>query len=95
MLPIPAEELNGSGTLGPYWTFYHAVVAEQLNRWLPKSPSTILDMSCGRGRWASQAAKAGHRVIEMVDFRRSAEGAAAARRLQGPPGPRRRPAFPS
>ncbi|WP_371783156.1 class I SAM-dependent methyltransferase [Streptosporangium subroseum] len=74
MLPIPAEELNGSGTLGPYWTFYHAVVAEQLNRWLPKSPSTILDMSCGRGRWASQAAKAGHRVIEMVDFRRSAEG---------------------
>ncbi|MDP9849181.1 class I SAM-dependent methyltransferase [Streptosporangium lutulentum] len=74
MLPIPAEELNGSGTLGPYWTFYHAVVAEQLSRWLPESPSTILDMSCGRGRWASQAAKAGHRVIEVVDFRRSAEG---------------------
>jgi SAM-dependent methyltransferase len=74
VLPIPAEELNGSGTLGPYWTFYHAVVAEQLSRWLPESPSTILDMSCGRGRWASQAAKAGHRVIEMVDFRRSAEG---------------------
>jgi SAM-dependent methyltransferase len=74
VLPIPAEELNGSGTLGPYWTFYHAVVAEQLSRWLPKRPSTILDMSCGRGRWASQTAKAGHRVIEMVDFRRSAEG---------------------
>ncbi|GAA2903077.1 hypothetical protein GCM10010517_69040 [Streptosporangium fragile] len=74
MLPIPAEELNGSGALGPYWTFYHAVVAEQLNRWLPESPSTILDMSCGKGRWAAQAARAGHRVIEVVDFRRPAEG---------------------
>ena len=38
MLPIPAEELNGSGTLGPYWTFYRAVVAEQLSRWLPAEP---------------------------------------------------------
>ena len=38
MLPIPAEELNGSGTLGPYWTFYRAVVAEQLSRWLPAAP---------------------------------------------------------
>ncbi|MFF3445084.1 class I SAM-dependent methyltransferase [Streptosporangium sp. NPDC002721] len=74
MLPIPAEELNGSGALGPYWTFYHAVVAEQLSRWLPETPSTVLDMSCGDGRWAVQAAKAGHRVVEVVDFRRPATG---------------------
>ncbi|MFI6298322.1 class I SAM-dependent methyltransferase [Nonomuraea sp. NPDC050790] len=69
MLPIPAEELNGSGTLGPYWTFYRAVVAEQLSRWLPGQPSVILDLSGGRGRWSAQAARAGHKVIEVVDFR--------------------------
>ncbi|MET8005223.1 class I SAM-dependent methyltransferase [Nonomuraea glycinis] len=74
MLPIPAEELNGSGTLGPYWTFYRAVVAEQLSRWLPGTPSVILDLSGGRGHWSSQAARAGHRVIEVLDFRRAAEG---------------------
>lgn len=74
MLPIPAEELNGSGTLGPYWTFYRAVAAEQLSRWLPESPSTVLDMSGGRGRWSAQAARAGHRVLEVVDFRRTVEG---------------------
>lgn len=72
MLPIPAEELNGSGTLGPYWTFYRAVVAEQLTRWLPDKPSVVLDLSGGRGRWSGQAARAGHRVIELVDFRRTA-----------------------
>ena len=51
MLPIPAEELNGSGSLGPYWTFYRAVAAEQLARWLPERPSVLLDLSGGRGQW--------------------------------------------
>ncbi|GIH96134.1 class I SAM-dependent methyltransferase [Planobispora siamensis] len=73
MLPIPAEELNGSGTLGPYWTFYRAVAAEQLSRWLPSEPSTILDLSRGHGRWSAQAARGGHRVIEMIDFRKTLE----------------------
>ncbi|MFF4774991.1 class I SAM-dependent methyltransferase [Microtetraspora fusca] len=73
MLPIPANELNGSGALGPYWTFYHAVVAEQLRRWLPERPSLLLDLSGGRGRWTAQAARAGHRVIQVMDFRRLSE----------------------
>nr|WP_221474195.1 methyltransferase domain-containing protein [Planomonospora venezuelensis] len=73
-MPIPAEELNGSGTLGPYWTFYRAVAGEQLNRWLPQAPSTILDLSRGQGRWSAQAARAGHRVIEMIDFRKALDG---------------------
>ena len=73
MLPIPANELNGSGTLGPYWTFYHAVVAEQLRQWLPGGPSLLVDLSGGRGRWPAQAARAGHRVIEVMDFRRPVE----------------------
>ncbi|NUR90250.1 MAG: methyltransferase domain-containing protein [Nonomuraea sp.] len=71
MLPIPAEELNGSGTLGPYWTFYRAVVAEQLSQWLPGQPSVILDLSGGRGRWSAHAARAGHHVLEVLDFRRT------------------------
>ena len=79
MLPIPAEELNGSGTLGPYWTFYRAVVAEQLTRWLPDVPSVVLDLSGGRGRWSGQAARAGHRVIEVLDFRRTPEGSGRLR----------------
>jgi SAM-dependent methyltransferase len=69
VLPIPAEELNGSGTLGPYWTFYRAVAEEQLKRWLPERPSVVLDLSGGRGRWSSQATRVGHRVIEVIDFR--------------------------
>ncbi|MBB6351775.1 methyltransferase domain-containing protein [Nonomuraea muscovyensis] len=73
MLPIPAEELNGSGTLGPYWTFYRAVVEEQLSRWLPGEPSVVLDLSGGRGRWSGQAARAGHQVIEVLDWRRAAD----------------------
>ncbi|MFI6324189.1 class I SAM-dependent methyltransferase [Nonomuraea sp. NPDC050556] len=82
MLPIPAEELNGSGTLGPYWTFYRAVVAEQLSRWLPGRPSVVVDLSGGRGRTAAQAARAGHRVIEVLDFRRSSEGVRDADRVR-------------
>jgi hypothetical protein len=73
VLPIPANELNGSGALGPYWNFYHAVVAEQLRQWLPVRPSLLLDLSGGRGRWPGQAARAGHRVIEVMDFRRPNE----------------------
>ncbi|GGO64493.1 class I SAM-dependent methyltransferase [Nonomuraea cavernae] len=79
MLPIPAEELNGSGTLGPYWNFYRAVAAEQLSRWLPGEPSVVLDLSGGRGRWSGQAARAGHRVIELLDFRRTADAQARLR----------------
>ncbi|MFI0419573.1 methyltransferase [Spongiactinospora rosea] len=80
MLPIPAEELNGSGTLGPYWTFYRAVAAEQLGRWLPERPSVLLDMSGGGGQWAAQAARSGHRVIEVIDFR--IDGVAAQGKLR-------------
>ncbi|MBO3746483.1 methyltransferase domain-containing protein [Streptosporangiaceae bacterium NEAU-GS5] len=82
MLPIPANELNGSGSLGPYWTFYRAVVAEQLRQWLPRRPAVLLDLSGGRGRWPSQAARAGHRVVEVVDFRRPAPALAEAGLVQ-------------
>lgn len=73
MLPIPAEELNGSGGLGPYWTFYRAVAAEQLRRWFPREPSLLVDLSGGRSHWPVQAVEAGHRVIEVLDFRRPLE----------------------
>ncbi|WP_214110806.1 class I SAM-dependent methyltransferase [Acrocarpospora catenulata] len=84
MLPIPATELNGTGTLAPYWTFYHAVVAEQLRRWLPSQPSLLLDLSGGRGRWPAQAARDGHRVVEVMDWRGGGETRlrAASSRIQ-------------
>ncbi|WP_283138374.1 methyltransferase domain-containing protein [Rhizohabitans arisaemae] len=73
MLPIPAIQLNGTGTLGPYWTFYRAVAMAQLTEWLPTRPSVIADVSGGlaelRGRWSPQAAAGGHRVLEVHDFR--------------------------
>ena len=93
MLPIPAEELNGSGTLGPYWTFYRAVVAEQLSQMA--APQAVRRPRPVRrpGRWSRQAARAGHRVIEVLDFRRAAEGRAGCTTPPGPPRTRRRLAF--
>nr|BFE83286.1 hypothetical protein GCM10020093_058870 [Planobispora longispora] len=45
----------------------------------PRSPSTILDLSRGQGRWAAQAARAGHRVVEVIDFRKAVDGQPALR----------------
>jgi hypothetical protein len=36
-------------------------------------------MSGGNGRWAAQAARAGHRVIEVIDFRRAGDRASEQR----------------
>jgi len=73
VLPIPANAPSDAGALKPYWTFYGAVVAEQLRRWLPTRPSLLLDLSGGRGRWPAQAARAGHRVVEVLGFRHASE----------------------
>ncbi|MEV5568778.1 methyltransferase domain-containing protein [Spirillospora sp. NPDC052269] len=60
------EEADG-GALGPYWTFYWAVAAAQLARWLPRNPARVLDLSGGGGRFARQAARSGHTVLEVLD----------------------------
>ena len=74
MLPVPARpseptiaslrDISGD-SLARYWTFYWAVAAAQLTRWLPRRPSRVLDIS--GGRWAARAAEAGHTVLDIRD----------------------------
>lgn len=62
------RDVSGEGAgdaLARYWTFYWAVAAAQLTRWLPRRPSRVLDISGGRS--AAQAAEAGHTVLEVRD----------------------------
>jgi SAM-dependent methyltransferase len=63
VLSLPAKHPTGHDS--SYWTFYWAVAAAQLARWLPRRPSRILDISGALGRCAAQAAAAGHTVVEV------------------------------
>lgn len=65
MLSLPAKRPTGHDSC--YWTFYWAVAAAQLSRWLPRRPSRILDVSGTPGRCAARAAAAGHTVVEVRD----------------------------
>lgn len=56
----------GSGSLTAYWRFQRAVVAAQLQAWLPPQGRTLLDISGPRSSVAAQAAQAGYRVIRVV-----------------------------
>jgi hypothetical protein len=64
---------DDADSLAKYWTFYWAVAAAQLTRWLPRRPAVILDVSGPRARSAQQAAAAGHTVIEVLDAHGLAE----------------------
>ncbi|SEF83434.1 Methyltransferase domain-containing protein [Thermomonospora echinospora] len=77
MLPLPAtppersisslrDDPGDGDDLGLYWTFYWAVAAAQLQRWLPEQPSRVLDISGGRTLTAARAAAAGHTVVEVL-----------------------------
>lgn len=73
MLSIPAQHPAAHDAESPasYWTFYWAVAAAQLSRWLPRRPSRILDLSGPQARCAAQAAAAGHTVVEVRETPRS------------------------
>jgi SAM-dependent methyltransferase len=81
VLSIPAKHpaVGEPESLTSYWTFYWAVAAAQLSRWLPRRPSLILDLSGSQGRFADQAANAGHTVIEVRDSARPAPAPGHAR----------------
>ena len=81
MLSIPAKHpaVGEQETLASYWTFYWAVAAAQLSRWLPRRPSRVLDLSGSQTRYADQAANAGHTVVEVRDAPR---GTPAPRRTR-------------
>jgi SAM-dependent methyltransferase len=74
VLSIPAKHpaVGESESLASYWTFYWAVSAAQLSRWLPRRPSRILDLSGPQAGCAAQAATAGHTVVEVCDTPRNA-----------------------
>ncbi|MFG2085353.1 class I SAM-dependent methyltransferase [Spirillospora sp. NPDC048824] len=62
------RDISGDGAgdaLARYWTFYWAVASAQLTRWLPRTPSHVLDIS--DGHTAAQAAEARHTVLEVRD----------------------------
>jgi hypothetical protein len=56
----------GSGSLTAYWRFQRAVVAAQLQAWLPAQGRILLDISGPRSSVAAQAAQAGYRVIRVL-----------------------------
>ena len=75
MLPLPARRppsqsiagyVSSPARPGAYWTFYWAVTAAQLARWLPPRPSCVLDISGPQAQATPQAAGAGHRVIQVL-----------------------------
>jgi SAM-dependent methyltransferase len=73
VLSIPAKHpaVGESESLASYWTFYWAVAAAQLSRWLPRRPSRVLDLSGAQAGCAAQAAHAGHTVVEVCETPRS------------------------
>jgi hypothetical protein len=77
LLPLPANarlpsitslglDTRDAEPLTTYWTFYWAVAAAQLARWLPSRPARLLDLSGPRARCSVQAAAAGHTVVELL-----------------------------
>jgi hypothetical protein len=60
------DRLAGTGG-APYHLFYDAVAVRQLQDWLPRSPSRILDLSRRDCRFTDLMLAAGHTVVETVE----------------------------
>ena len=56
----------GSGSLTAYWRFQRAVVAAQLQAWLPPRGRILVDISGPQASVASQAAAAGYAVLQVM-----------------------------
>jgi SAM-dependent methyltransferase len=56
----------GSGSLTAYWRFQRAVVAAQLQAWLPPRGRILVDISGPQSSVASQAAAAGYAVLQVM-----------------------------
>jgi len=72
----------GSSSLTAYWRFQRAVVAAQLQAWLPPRGRILVDISGPRSSVASQAAAAGYAVLQVIAPWPSAPGRPA--RLEMP-----------
>ncbi len=56
----------GSGSLTAYWRFQRAVVAAQLQAWLPPHGRILVDISGPQSSVAPQAATAGYTVLQVM-----------------------------
>ena len=56
----------GSNSLTAYWRFQRAVVAAQLQAWLPQRGRILVDISGPKSSVASQAAAAGYAVLQVM-----------------------------
>ena len=56
----------GSSSLTAYWRFQRAVVAAQLQAWLPPGGRILVDISGPQSSGASQAATAGYTVLQVL-----------------------------
>ena len=56
----------GSGSLTAYWRFQRAVVAAQLQAWLPRRGRILVDISGPQSSVAAQAAAAGYTVLQVL-----------------------------
>lgn len=56
----------GSSSLTAYWRFQRAVVAAQLQAWLPPRGRILVDISGPQSSVASQAAAAGYAVLQVM-----------------------------
>jgi hypothetical protein len=56
----------GSSSLTAYWRFQRAVVAAQLQAWLPPGGRILVDISGPQSSVASQAATAGYAVLQVM-----------------------------
>ncbi|MEU1899649.1 class I SAM-dependent methyltransferase [Nocardiopsis dassonvillei] len=52
--------------LSDYWRFYWAVAEAQVARWLPDTPSLLLDLSGADYQGAPRAVAAGHDVVTLL-----------------------------
>jgi SAM-dependent methyltransferase len=81
----------GSGSLTAYWRFQRAVVAAQLQAWLPPRGRILVDISGPQSSVASQAAAAGYAVLQVMPRLPAAPERPAVEWAAGP-GMRRVPA---
>ena len=63
--PASPLAVAGDASLADYWRFHRAVATAQLASWLPLDPQLLVDISGPHGRYAAQAARAGHKVLRV------------------------------
>ncbi len=62
----PAAQFATTDRLSDYWRFYWAVAEAQITRWLPETPSRLLDLSSPDFHGTPRAVAEGHDVVTLL-----------------------------